>query len=157
MADTVDGTARYNKRWIFWKCWRVFHIFLFCVSSAVVNKGTDEEFTVTGFRRSWIRTLFSGIITILLLGIPNLIGRWKPNWKLLFTSCQCKLKFASRWVATKIFFGVFLDLNNIFQGVDSKNRNRRCFSGRCLWGDFPLCYTTRAEKHWLCQASQSET
>ena len=65
--------------------------------SAIVNKGSDEELLITGYRKSWIRTLFSAVITILLGGIPLLIGRWRPQWKLFFTSYQCRLKNATRY------------------------------------------------------------
>ena len=64
--------------------------------SALVNKGSDEEFSVTGYRRSSLRTVLSIILTILLGGIPYLVARWKPRWRLAFTSQQCRLKSATR-------------------------------------------------------------
>ena len=64
--------------------------------SAIVNKGTDEEFLITGYRRSWIRTILSLVLSILLGGIPLLVAKWKPDWRLFFTSVQCRLKSATR-------------------------------------------------------------
>ena len=64
--------------------------------SAIVNKGTDEEFLITGYRRSWIRTFLSLTFSLLLGGIPLLVAKWKPDWKLFFTSVQCRLKSATR-------------------------------------------------------------
>jgi len=66
------------------------------LNSAVVNRGTEEEITITGYHRSWIRTILSSILTVLLGGLPYLIGRWKPKWKLTCTSYQCRLKIAQR-------------------------------------------------------------
>lgn len=66
------------------------------LNRAVVNRETEEEITIIGYRRSWIRTIFSCILTVLLGGLPYLVGRWKPKWKLTCTSYQCRLKVAQR-------------------------------------------------------------
>ena len=64
----------------------------------MVNKGSDEEFSLTGYRRSSLRTVLSVILTILLGGLPYLLGRWKPKWRLAFTCRQCRLRSATRYV-----------------------------------------------------------
>ena len=64
--------------------------------SAIVNKGTDEEFLITGYRRSWIRTILSVLLSLVLGGLPLLVARWRPDWRLFFTSVQCRLKIATR-------------------------------------------------------------
>jgi len=81
------------------------------LNSAIVNKGTEEEILITGYRRSWAKTIFSSILTVLLGGVPYLIGRWKPRWRLAFTSCQCKLKVAQRiLIITKETGDVFIEV-----------------------------------------------
>ena len=68
---------------------------------AVLNKGSEEEILLTGFRRSWIRTGLSVILTVLLGGLPYLVARWKPSWRLTFTCRQCRLKEATRLVESR--------------------------------------------------------
>lgn len=80
------------------------------LNSAVVNKGSEEEITITGYSRSWIRTTFSCILTVILGGLPYLVGRWKPRWKLAFTSYQCRLKIAQRiLIVDKETLDVFIE------------------------------------------------
>jgi len=93
------------------------------LNSAVVNKGTEEEMSITGYRRSWIRTICSYILTCLLGGVPFLLGRWKPKWKLKFTSYQCRLKMAQRvLIVAKETLEVFVE-EIIDEEVDSQFPN----------------------------------
>ena len=68
------------------------------IFSAVVNKGLEDEFSITGYSPSWFRTGLSVILTLLLGGLPLLLARWRPRWRLLCTSRQCRLKSATRYI-----------------------------------------------------------
>ena len=62
----------------------------------LLSQGTDQELLITGYRRSWVRTVVSLVVSVLLAGVPCLVGRWRPRWRLLATSCQCALREATR-------------------------------------------------------------
>ena len=64
--------------------------------SCLLSQGTDQELLVTGYRRSWTRTVVSLVVSVLLAGVPCLVGRWRPRWRLLATSYQCALREATR-------------------------------------------------------------
>lgn len=66
------------------------------LNSAIVNHGTEEEISVLGYRRSWMKTFLTSFVTFLFAGFPYLIGRWKPKWRLACTSYKCRLKEAQK-------------------------------------------------------------
>eukprot|EP00092_Neocalanus_flemingeri_P007619 GFUD01008222.1.p1 GENE.GFUD01008222.1~~GFUD01008222.1.p1 ORF type:complete len:1156 (+),score=221.75 GFUD01008222.1:90-3557(+) len=99
------------------------------LSSAVVNRGTEEEITITGYRRSWIRTIVSSMLTVLLAGLPYLVGRWKPKWKLVCTSYHCALKIAQRiLIVDKETLAVFVE-EICEEDVDSEFQNTYTIEG----------------------------
>ena len=82
-----------------------------CFSSrGFLNRGTEDEIEITGYRRSWVRSCSSLVLTVLLGGIPYLVGRWRPRWRLLATSYQSSLREATRSGRSQ----VYLSENKIF-------------------------------------------
>ena len=59
-----------------------------------LNPGEDDQVKCFGYKRSVLKTFFAHAISILLLGIPYLVGRWKPNWSIRWFYSKCFLKEA---------------------------------------------------------------
>ena len=70
---------------------------------AIINRGEDTEFECKGFKRHLPKTVITHIISILTLGIPYLIGHWKPDWKIKWFDKSCPLAQADKVVVTPIF------------------------------------------------------
>jgi len=58
---------------------------------AVLNEGQEDEFTVHGFKRSLPRTIIAHLLSLLLVGVPYLVGYWKPGWRVKWTRVRCTL------------------------------------------------------------------
>ena len=48
-------------------------------STAVLNAATDDEFQCVGYRRNTCNAIAAHLMSLLLLGVPYLIGYWKPE------------------------------------------------------------------------------
>ena len=72
MNHSVIGLVQYLQ-FLFKKTWKYLQVTL--------NPGEDDELNCTGFRRNYVKSFFSHFLSILLLGIPYLIGYWKPTWQ----------------------------------------------------------------------------
>ena len=62
---------------------------------AVLNKGTDEELTARGFRRSLPRLALWYLTSALLALTPLLLAHWRPDWRLKLTHRRCALQDAT--------------------------------------------------------------
>ena len=51
--------------------------------AAVLNAGADDEFQCVGYRRNTCKAIAAHLMSLLLLGVPYLIGYWKPEWWLI--------------------------------------------------------------------------
>ena len=83
---------------------------------AILNRGEDTEFECKGFRRNLSKTVITHIISILTLGIPYLIGHWKPDWKIKWFNSSCPLSEADKVVVTPIFENESSSTHNIIKG-----------------------------------------
>jgi magnesium-transporting ATPase (P-type) len=50
-------------------------------TKTILNYGNDDEVECIGYKKDRLKSLFTHIVSILLVGIPYLIGYWKPAWK----------------------------------------------------------------------------
>ena len=66
------------------------------VCSCYLSSGSGEELYISGYTRSWLRSGLSLVLTVLLAGLPVLVGRWRPRWRLWATSCQSPLREATK-------------------------------------------------------------
>ena len=83
---------------------------------AILNRGEDTEFECQGFRRSLLKTVISHIVSILTLGIPYLIGHWRPDWKVKWYNNKCLLSKADKVMVTPIFGNDNATLHGIVKG-----------------------------------------
>ena len=67
-----------------------------CMLRAVIEKNTGEECVVEGYRASLPRTLVAHVLALLLGGLPYLLAKWKPKWRLRATCYSCQLATADR-------------------------------------------------------------
>ena len=57
----------------------------------ILNRGQDDEFECIGYRKDLFKTVLTHIVSVLLLGVPYLIGYWKPEWAINWYSTKCAL------------------------------------------------------------------
>lgn len=62
----------------------------------VLNPGGEEELYITGYLPNIFRTILTYIVTVIFAGIPLLVFRWKPAWKLELTCRRVSLRRADR-------------------------------------------------------------
>lgn len=46
-----------------------------------LNAGEDDQVVCRGFRLNPVKAFFAHFLSIVLLGIPYLVGYWKPAWQ----------------------------------------------------------------------------
>jgi len=63
---------------------------------AVIEKNTGEECVIEGYRASLPRTVLAHVLALLLGGVPYLLAKWKPKWRLRATCSHCELVLADR-------------------------------------------------------------
>ena len=68
-------------------------------------KGEEDELTCIGYKRDTFKSIFSHIISILLAGVPYLIGYWKPNWSIKWFRSKCPLFLADSVILEEIATG----------------------------------------------------
>ena len=86
------------------------------MEKAILNRGEDTEFECQGFRRSILKTVIAHIVSILTLGIPYLIGHWRPDWKVKWYNNKCLLSKADKVMVTPIFGNDNATLHGIVKG-----------------------------------------
>ncbi|XP_023338500.1 probable cation-transporting ATPase 13A3 isoform X3 [Eurytemora carolleeae] len=63
---------------------------------SVIDKGTEDESTITGYRRNILKSLVSHFLSLVLCGIPYLLAKWKPRWRLSATCSICPIALSDR-------------------------------------------------------------
>lgn len=63
-------------------------------NKTILNPGEEDELECFGYRRDFFKSFCAHIISICLLGVPYLIGHWKPEWKLKAHKTRCPLFLA---------------------------------------------------------------
>ncbi|XP_071502237.1 polyamine-transporting ATPase 13A3-like [Diadema antillarum] len=61
---------------------------------AILNEGTEDELECFGYKRRLWRTVLAVIFTIFTNGIPLLICKWKPEWRVKALCVRCNLSDA---------------------------------------------------------------
>lgn len=61
-----------------------------------LNRGEDDEFECRGFRLNPLRAFIVHLSSLILLGVPYLLGRWRPQWTLRWMCNSCCLRDADR-------------------------------------------------------------
>lgn len=61
-----------------------------------IDPGGEEEVRVTGYCTSTPRLLPTALLTLLTGGLPLLVFRWRPSWRLALTSHPASLASADR-------------------------------------------------------------
>jgi len=64
---------------------------------SMIEKGTEDESTITGYRPNILKSIVCHLVSILCCGIPYLLAHWKPKWQLSGTCSICPL-----WQAKKL-------------------------------------------------------
>merc|ERR1719330_1780482 len=77
---------------------------MFVMTSTVLHAGTEEEVECTAYRRNIFKTFFA-YLSLLLGGIPYLLARWKPSWRVMFTCSKCPLSRADRVILRHVRSG----------------------------------------------------
>ncbi len=67
---------------------------------AVLNRDDDDQFEVEGYRKTFLKTGFAYLVTLLLAGAPYLFGRWYPQWKVRLSKKKCSLLCADTLLVT---------------------------------------------------------
>ena len=75
------------------------------MSSAILHPGQDEEAVCVSFKRSWTKTVFAHVLSLLLGGIPYLLARWKPRVSVLWTCSSCPLQQGDWILLTQVLSG----------------------------------------------------
>ena len=65
------------------------------LKSILVHEGTEDEFSVLGYRRNILYTTFFALFGVFTGGFLYLLGYWYPIRRLRFTHDECNLKDAS--------------------------------------------------------------
>eukprot|EP00095_Tigriopus_kingsejongensis_P002264 snap_masked-scaffold633_size121756-processed-gene-0.12 protein:Tk02264 transcript:snap_masked-scaffold633_size121756-processed-gene-0.12-mRNA-1 annotation:"probable cation-transporting atpase 13a3-like" len=63
-------------------------------AKGVLNPGEEDEYACYGYQGHWCRSIFIHSVSILLLGLPYLIGHWKPEWRVAWFKSPCSLLVA---------------------------------------------------------------
>ncbi|XP_071500491.1 polyamine-transporting ATPase 13A3-like [Diadema antillarum] len=66
----------------------------------ILNQGTEDELQCQGFKRSIPKVALSVLLSILSVGVLQLIFYWKPEWGLWCTSSPCDLSSATKVLLT---------------------------------------------------------
>lgn len=54
----------------------------------------NEETSVRGYRRHVLKTFMYVLLNVVCIGIPELLGRWYPQWRVILTCTRCSLNTA---------------------------------------------------------------
>jgi len=73
-------------------------------SKTVLHAGTEEEVECHAYRRNVFKT-FLAYLSLLLGGIPYLLARWKPTWRVALTCSRCPLSRADRVILKHVRSG----------------------------------------------------
>ena len=75
-------------------------------TTAVLNKDDEDEFQAVGHRRNVCKAILAHLVSVLLLGVPYLVGYWKPGWWLRWT----KSRYAKQKIDALLHLILMLDL-----------------------------------------------
>jgi predicted P-type ATPase len=67
---------------------------------AILHAGEEGQFECAGYRKCRLKSALSYAITLLLAGLPYLLGRWKPGWQIRMTMSKCSLVSADSLMIT---------------------------------------------------------
>lgn len=76
-----------------------------CKATATLNVDEDDEFTITGYERSILRTVFCWLCFVLTAGLLRLFMHWRRHWLLLATHKPCGLDVAEKILIREYFEG----------------------------------------------------
>ena len=65
--------------------------FKLLATKTILNPGEDEELECFGYKRNTSKSIVAHLISILCVGIPYLIGYWKPEWQINWFRSICPL------------------------------------------------------------------
>ncbi|XP_055714492.1 polyamine-transporting ATPase 13A3 isoform X2 [Phlebotomus papatasi] len=74
----------------------------------VLNGGTEEEMSITGYRICRFRTAIYWCLVVLSAGILRLIMHWWQHWLLLATHTTCPLAHAHRVLVRELYQGKYV-------------------------------------------------
>ncbi len=60
-------------------------------TKTILNPGEDDELECYGYRKNVLKTIFTHLISVLMLGTPYLLAYWKPTWKIAWFCSKCPL------------------------------------------------------------------
>jgi len=60
-------------------------------SRYVIDKCTEDESIIIGYLPNPPKYIISHLLSVLLLGLPYLVAKWKPRWRLAATCSTCQL------------------------------------------------------------------
>ncbi len=69
-------------------------------SKAVLNPGEDDEMECRGFRANAVKAFFAHMMSMMLAGVPYLLVRWWPGWKMWCFKSRCPLDLADTVLLT---------------------------------------------------------
>lgn len=95
---------------------------------AILNYQEEDECEIRGFKTSPTKCFLAHLVSILMLGIPYLVGHWKPEWRVRWFNLACPI-----YAADKI-------LVSSCQGGDSSVEEVKVIH---VSEDFPERYTVR--------------
>ncbi|TRY61546.1 hypothetical protein TCAL_03194 [Tigriopus californicus] len=78
-------------------------------SKSVLNAGEDDEYECHGFRSKLLRTILAHMMSWLLLGLPYLIGHWKPEWRVAWFKSKCSLYIADTVLLVDLLGGASVE------------------------------------------------
>ena len=87
------------------------------MNKAILNPGQDTEFECKGFKRNVPKSVCAHLISILCLGIPYLVGHWKPDWKIRWHRTHCALYYADTVMITPKHGAQYATLRTIAIGT----------------------------------------
>ena len=60
-------------------------------TKVILNIGEDEELECQGYKRHIGKTVLTHVLSLLFLGLPYLVGYWKPEWQIKWFRSVCPL------------------------------------------------------------------
>ncbi|KAH8298702.1 hypothetical protein KR018_009473 [Drosophila ironensis] len=73
--------------------------------AGIINQNQDDQMTVVGYRRSYIRSILCWTCIFLTGGLLRLVLHWWRHWHLIATCTECPLEVAERVLITENYQG----------------------------------------------------
>lgn len=80
----------------------------------IENDGSDHkeyELLVRCYKRSWPRTIFTYMLTVLTVGVARLVFHWVPHWQLRSTCSPCHVNEAEYILIAVSIIRIYLLVN----------------------------------------------